>query len=287
MMNFSTTNFSRRQVVAGGLGVLATFGLAACGSSSSSTSTAAATTESTPTSPDDLKTFIVGFDQNFPPYGYVGDDGEFTGFDLELAQEVCSRRGWEYQAEPIEWDAKDALINAGTITCIWNGFTMEGREDGYTFSEPYMTNGQVVVTKKDSGITTFEDLAGKNVQVQTDSAGLEALQSDWPDLMASFASLEEIGEYNTIFMNLEAGACDAVVCDISVFALHDAATPDTYVRLDEYLTQEHDAIGFKKGETLLAEAVNETLKEMDEDGFVEELCAKYADQGLTYDTWCL
>lgn len=91
---------------------------------------------------------VVGFDKGFPPYGYVGDDGEFTGIDLDLAAEVCKRNGWEMKAEPIDWDAKDALLNQGTITCIWNGFTYESREDSYAFSGLYMLNAQVIVVKK-------------------------------------------------------------------------------------------------------------------------------------------
>ena len=110
-------------------------------------------------------TLTVGFDQGYPPYGYVGDDGQFTGFDLELAKAVCEKMGWELKLEPIDWDAKDALIGSGTINCIWNGFTMENREDDYTFSEPYMYNEQVVVVKKDSDAKKLEDLAGKTVLV--------------------------------------------------------------------------------------------------------------------------
>ena len=119
-------------------------------------------------------TLTVGFDQGYPPYGYVGDDGQFTGFDLELAKAVCEKMGWELKLEPIDWDAKDALIGSGTINCIWNGFTMENREDDYTFSEPYMYNEQVVVVKKDSGAKNLEDLAGKTVLTQVDSAALHA-----------------------------------------------------------------------------------------------------------------
>ena len=74
-------------------------------------------------------TLIVGFDQDFPPMGFIGDDGEYTGFDLELAQEVASRLGLEYKPQPIAWDAKDMELESGSIDCIWNGFTMEGRED--------------------------------------------------------------------------------------------------------------------------------------------------------------
>ena len=235
----------------------------------------------------DITTFTVGFDQSYPPYGYVGDDGEFTGFDLDLAAEVAERNGWEVELEPIDWDAKDTLLDSGAITCIWNGFTMEGREDDYTFSSPYMLNGQVIVVKADSGIESFDDLAGKTVITQVDSAALDVLEGDAADLAATFASLEQIGEYNTAFMQLESGAVDAVACDLSIAEYQMAAKPDAYVQLPEMLSEEHYAVGFKKGSDQLADTVTETLKEMDEDGTVEELCEKYAEYGLSYENWVL
>ena len=100
----------------------------------------------------DATTLIVGLDNAYPPYGFIGDDGNLTGFDIDLATEVAARNGWNLELEAIDWDAKDALLNQGTINCIWNGFTMEGREDDYTFSDPYMLNAQVVVVRADSGI---------------------------------------------------------------------------------------------------------------------------------------
>ena len=239
------------------------------------------------TDPSSVTTFIVGFDQSYPPYGFVGDDGEFTGFDLDLAAEVCERNGWTLQLEAIDWDAKDTLLNSGAITCIWNGFTMEGRENDYTFSEPYMLNEQVVVVKADSGIASLDDLAGKAVITQVDSAALDVLEGGMADLAATFASLETIGDYNTAFMQLESGAVDAVACDLSIAQYQMSAKPDVYTQLDEALSSEHYAVGFKKGDTELADTVNATLKEMVADGTVEELCDKYAEYGLTYDNWIL
>ncbi|MBM6774337.1 transporter substrate-binding domain-containing protein [Olsenella profusa] len=237
----------------------------------------------------DTGTLIVGFDSAYPPYGYVGDDGEYTGFDLDLATEVANRNGWGVQLEPVDWDAKDTLLNSGAINCIWNGFTVEGREDDYTFSEPYMLNAQVVVVKADSDITSLADLAGKNVITQVDSAALDVLEGDKADLAATFAggAPQTIGDYNTAFMQLESGAVDAVACDLSIAAYQLAANPDAYVQLDEQLSTEHYAVGFKKGDDATAERVTETLRTMDADGFVEELCGKYADQGISYDNWCL
>ncbi|MBM6675659.1 transporter substrate-binding domain-containing protein [Olsenella uli] len=233
---------------------------------------------------------IVGFDSSYPPYGYVGDDGEYTGFDLDLAQEVAARNDWEVQLEPVDWDAKDTMLDSGAINCIWNGFTMEGREDDYTFSEPYMINGQVVVVRADSGITSFDDLAGKAVITQVDSAAYNVLAGDdatQADLAATFGSLETIGDYNTAFMQLESGAVDAVACDLSISAYQLAAKPDAYVQLDEFLSEEHYAVGFKKGDDATAATVTDTLRAMDEDGFVADLCDKYAADGISYDNWCL
>lgn len=238
----------------------------------------------------DKTTLIVGFDQSYPPYGFVGNDGNFTGFDLDLAAEVASRNGWDIQLEPIDWDAKDTLLNSGAITCIWNGFTMEGRENDYTFSDPYMLNAQVVVVKKGSGIESLADLAGKNVITQTDSAAYDVLAGDEAtkaDLKATFASLDTIGDYNTAFMQLESGAVDAVACDLSIAQYQMSAKPDAYVQLPEDLSSEHYAVGVKKGNTELADAITKTLKEMNEDGTIEKLCEKYAEYGLSYTNWIL
>ena len=268
--------------------LVAALALVGCGGTSAQTagSTAGSASAGSDDSAD-IKTLTVGFDQSYPPYGFVGDDGEFTGFDIELATEAAKRCGWELKLEPIDWDAKDSLLNSGAINCIWNGFTMEGREDDYTFSEPYMLNGQVIVVKKDSGIKSLDDLAGKTVITQTDSAAEDVLNGDKADLAATFASLETIGDYNTAFMQLESGAVDAVACDLSIAQYQLAAKPDEYVQLDEMLSEEHYAVGFKKGDDALASKVTETLKEMDKDGFVKDLCEKYADYGISYDNWVL
>ena len=271
--------------VAAAVALVAALALSACGASPAAGDQGSAGSSSADAS-GEITTLTVGFDQAYPPYGYVGDDGEFTGLDLELAAEVAKRNDWELKLEPIDWDAKDTLLNSGAIACIWNGFTMEGREDDYTFSDPYMLNAQVVVVRADSGIESFEDLAGKTVITQVDSAAEEVLNGDMADLTATFASLETIGDYNTAFMQLESGAVDAVACDLSI-AQYQLAGKDTYKQLDEQLSTEHYAVGFKKGDTVLAEKVTETLKEMDEDGFVKELCDKYADDGVSYDDWLI
>ena len=149
------------------------------------------TEESTAVENDD-ETLGVGFDAAFPPYGYKDDNGEYVGFDLDLAQEVCDRNGWELVKQPIDWDSKDMEIDSETIDCIWNGFTMNGREDDYTWTVPYVDNSQVFVVAADSGITSQADLAGKMVAVQADSSALAALQDEaQADLLSSFGGLQD------------------------------------------------------------------------------------------------
>ena len=289
-------NMNRREFLAAFGTIAASAVLAGCGGKTATTTGAPSDAASTPVPSGDDKSaastmkLIVGFDSAYPPYGYVGDDGSYTGFDLELAQEVGKRVGWEVQLEPIDWDAKDTLMNSGAINCIWNGFTIEGRENDYTFSEPYMLNAQVVVVKKGSGISDLAGLAGKAVITQTDSAAYDVLAGEdaaQADVAATFASLETIGDYNTAFMQLETGAVDAVACDLSIAAYQLAAKPDAYEQLSEQLSSEHYAVGFKKDDEASATQVTDTLKAMDKDGFVKDLCDKYADQGMDYANWCL
>lgn len=227
-------------------------------------------------------TFTVGFDQDFPPMGFVGDDGEYTGFDLELAQEVASRLGLEYVPQPIAWDAKDMELEAGTIDCIWNGFTMNGREDAYTWSDPYMDNSQVFVVAADSGISTLADLAGKVVEVQTDSSA-EAALKDNQELSSSFGTLQTVADYNTAFMDLEMGAVDAIAMDVIVagYQIEQRADGDNYVILDETLAAEEYGIGFKKGNEELRDKVQTALEEMAADGTMAEISDKWFGRDVT------
>ena len=144
---------------------------------------------------------------------------------------MCDKNGWELKLSAIDWDAKDALLAQGNINCIWNGFTMEGREDGYTFSDPYMLNEQVVVVKAGSDISDFAGLSGKTVMTQVDSAALDVLEGDQAEVAATFkgGAAQTIGDYNNAFMQLDSGMIDAVACDLSIAQYQIAANPDKYV----------------------------------------------------------
>ena len=225
-------------------------------------------------------TLIVGFDQDFPPMGFVGDNGEYTGFDLDLAKEVASRLGLEYRAQPIAWDSKDMELESGNIDCIWNGFTITGREDDYTWTTPYMANKQVFVVANDSDIKSQTDLAGKVVEVQADSSAEAALKEN-QDLANTFGQLLTTPDYNTAFMDLEQGAVDAVAMDVIVAGYQIKQRNADFKILDDSLSEEEYGVGFKKGNTELRDKVQGALEEMAADGTLAKISDEWFGEDVT------
>ena len=280
----------KKRFVSAALAAVMALSMTACGSSNSAAETTAADTEAAEsqaeeTTAEEAKTtdggtLIVGFDQDFPPMGFVGDDGEYTGFDLELAQEVAKRLGLEYKAQPIAWDSKDMELESGNIDCIWNGFTMTGREDDYTWTEPYMANQQVFVVANDSDINSQADLAGKIVEVQADSSA-EAALKEAPELTATLKELLTTADYNTAFMDLEQGAVDAIAMDVIVAGYQIQQRNADFKILDDSLSEEEYGVGFKKGNTELRDKVQSTLEEMAEDGTLQEVSEKWFSKDVT------
>lgn len=267
-----------RKFLALALSLSMVFSLNACAGNSTGQSTEEATTVAS----GEKKTFTVGFDAEYAPYGYMDENGEYVGFDLELAQAVCDMEGWELVKQPISWDSKDFELEAGNIDCIWNGFTIDGRENDYEWSDPYADNSQVVVVPEDSDINTLADLAGKIVGVQAASAALSLLtgKGNQADLGATFGTLQEFGDYNTAFMELQAGSIEAVAMDIGVANYQLESRGDGFKMLDEKLNTEQYGIGFLKGNTELRDTVNEDVKKLAEDGTVAKLAEKYGISDL-------
>lgn len=228
--------------------------------------------------------FTIGFDASFPPYGYL-EDGEYVGFDIDLAAEVCKRLDWELVKQPIDWDSKDFELNNGNIDCIWNGFTMDSdRIDKYTWSDAYVDNSQVVIVKKDSGIEKLSDLAGKKVAVQTASSAFTALNGDdCKDLLDSFEELVVVADYETAFMELTSGNVEAVAMDIGVANFKIEGKEDEYLILSEEIIKEQYAIGFKLGNTEVRDKVQGALDAMVKDGTF----AKIAKEWGLEDAVCL
>lgn len=232
------------------------------------------------------QTLVVGFDPEFPPFGFVNENGEYDGFDLALAKELCVRLGWEFKAVAINWDSKDNELATGSISCIWNGFTCTGRENEYTWSDAYVDNSIVVVVKADSGIQSLADLAGKTVMVQSASSGADALNGNTA-LKDTLKQVVELGDYNLGFMELKQGSVDAIVVDQGVAAYQIANNEGNYIILDESVSTEQYAVGFLKGNTELRDQVNAELLKMAQDGTMEKIGEAYVQDGLVLESLCL
>ncbi|HHY81919.1 MAG TPA: amino acid ABC transporter substrate-binding protein [Clostridiales bacterium] len=224
--------------------------------------------------------FTVGFDQDFPPMGFIDENGEFTGFDLELAAEVAKRLKLELVLQPIIWDAKDFELESRNIDCVWNGFTINGREDKYTWTEPYMANRQVFMVRSDSGITKLADLAGKTVAVQKESSAEDALAKN-PDLLNSFGNLITAADYNIALMDLEAGGVDAVALDEIVANYYIQNKGSKFVILEETLAEEEYGVGFLLGNEELRDAVQKALEDMAKDGTLKSISEKWFGKDVT------
>lgn len=229
---------------------------------------------------------IVGFDAEFPPFGFIAEDGSYDGFDLAMAKELCARLGWDFEAVAIDWNSKDAELAAGNINCIWNGFTYTGREDEYTWSDPYVDNSIVVVVKADSGINSLADLADKILMSQSGSSATDAINGN-EAFKASLKEVVELPDYNTGFMELKQGTVDAVAADLGVAAFQMANNEGNYVMLGEPISTEQYAIGFLKGNDTLRDAVNAELLKMAEDGTMMSIAENYVDEGLVPESLCL
>ena len=226
------------------------------------------------------KKFVVGFDSEFPPMGFVADDGSYTGFDLDLAEEVAKRLDMEFVAQPISWDAKDQELKSGNIDCIWNGFTISGREDQYAWTEAYMENDQVVVVRADSDIVALDDLADKIVAVQKDSSGLAALQEN-SALTDTFADLIEVDSYLNAMMELESGAVDAFVMDEIVARYEIQSSGKDFKVLDEAVASEEYGVDFAIGNEELRDQVQATLEEMAADGTLAKISEEWFGADVT------
>ena len=226
-------------------------------------------------------TLIVGFDANFPPYGFSVGRGEYMGFDLDLAQEVCNRNNWTLVKQPIDWSAKDSELNSGAIDCIWNGFSINGRENDYTWSNPYINNKQVFVVKSDSNINSLADLKGKNVEVQKGSSVSSALKGDNKTLADTFGRMVEVADYNSAILDLKVGHCDAVILDSGVaqYQVNNGNHSGLKIINGTVLSEQY-GIGFKLGNTQLKDQVQKTLDEMYADGTVSKIAENYSSYGV-------
>lgn len=255
------------------LGVVA---LAGCGGAKDSGSQVDA---SSAAPAGNAEVLVVGFDQSFPPMGFKDKEKGFTGFDIELAQMVGEKTGMEIKLQPIDWDSKDAELDSGNINCIWNGFTMTGREGKYEFSKPYMKNRQVIVVKKDADVKNLQDLKGKRLELQQGSTAENAL-NEHKEFKDSLGEVTMVPENLTALSDLEQGSCDGVLMD-EVVARYNIEQGRALKVLDDSLSEEQYAVGLKLGNTELRDKIDEALEALAKEGKLAELSKKYFGEDIT------
>lgn len=223
--------------------------------------------------------FILGLDDSFPPMGFKNEDNEIVGFDIDVAKEVCKGLGVELIVQPIDWNAKEQELITGNIDCIWNGFTVtDKRKERMCFSLPYLQNAQVIIVK-DNNIKSISDLYGKTLGLQAGSTASNALSSNKE--LKSKIDVLEYKDNLTALMDLEIGGIDCVVMDLLVanVAIKKSNT-DLYI-LDERLSYEDYAVGFRKEDKKLCEAINKQLIRLSEDGTLANISQKWFNSNIT------
>ena len=226
------------------------------------------------------KTFIMGVDPEYPPFSYLGDDGKFTGFDVEICQAVCDELGWDLKVFGVNWDQKLVQLDSNECDCIWSGMTIldSMKDAGYVISKPYYDNTQVIMVKEGSDIKSSADLAGKSVAVQLGTSG-ESLLSEGGDLESlakTFGSLMTCDSFLKCFTELGGGAVDAVIVDKPVATSYVQQNAG-FTILDEELGAEQYGIAFRSGDQELCDTVQAAVQKIVDNGTYAKIAEKYPD----------
>jgi len=231
------------------------------------------------TNPGGQETYVIGLDDTFAPMGFRNEQGELVGFDIDLSAEVAERLDYHFVYQPIDWSVKEQELNSGNIDMIWNGYGITPeREEQVLFSDVYLESTQLVVTSADSEpIESLNDLIGKTVTTQSSSTSLRIMEEEWPDEV--FNGLEDLvlyPNYNNAFLDLDAGRVDAVMVGgiYGNYVVNQRGEENYDIFTDE-TTVEPIGVGFREGDTALAEEINTVLEEMKSDGTFDEIHSKW------------
>ena len=229
---------------------------------------------------EEAKKFTMGIDAEYPPFSYMGDDGEYTGFDVEICRAACEKLGWEFAVFGVNWDQKLVQLDAKECDCVWSGMTLldSMKEAGYVLSAPYYDNTQVLLVKADSGYTGYADLAGKDVAVQLGTSGeaLLAEDGDCADIAATFNQVVTCDSFLKCFAELDGGAVDAVFVDLPVAAAY-AAENEGFTVLNENLGAEQYGIAFRSDDQATCDAIEGAVADLVKDGTYAKIAEKYPD----------
>ena len=222
-----------------------------------------------------LEPIVVGIDK-FEPYTYLDVNGDYTGVDIEIAEQVFHRLGYEPEFQFITWSEKNANLADGTIDCIWSCYSMNDREDDYQWAGPYLYSRQVIAVGSDSSIYDFEDLSDKNVGVQVTTRAanlfLHTIESPLPEVkqVNCFATKEDM------FAALRNGYVDAIAGHEALLNQFITNGKGEYRLLEESPHVSRVGVAFEKGTHVeLTQEMDELIREMSQDGTIGSIAEKY------------
>ncbi|WP_077074580.1 amino acid ABC transporter substrate-binding protein [Aedoeadaptatus urinae] len=226
---------------------------------------------------DKSKTYVLGMDDTFAPMGFRDEKGELVGFDVELAQAAAKEMGIKIECQPIDWTVKETELDSGNVDFLWNGYSITPeREKKVLFSDPYMDNRQIIITLKDSPVNSKADLAGKRITVQGESSALEAVMKDDAFVKSLAEPPVEYATNTECFKDIEAKRCDAIVVDEVLARYYMKQNgEENYKVLEDNFGEEKFAVGMRKDDAALQEALNKALAKLKEDGTYDEIYKKY------------
>ena len=226
------------------------------------------------------KSITVGFDNTFVPMGFEEKNGNYAGFDIELAKYVSKKLGITVHFQPIDWDMKETELQNGTIDAIWNGYSAtDERREKVAFTIPYMQNTQILVVKKTSGIHSVEDMTGKVLGAQNGSSGMLDFE-EHPEVLKNRVKGGDSDQYQSVneaIIDLKNDRIDALLIDrvYADYYLTTEGITDEYDPIPSGFESESFAVGVRPADKKLLEALNQAFKELYQEGIFQQISQKW------------
>lgn len=226
------------------------------------------------------KSITVGFDNTFVPMGFEEKNGNYAGFDIELAQYVSKKLGITIHFQPIDWDMKETELQNGTIDAIWNGYSAtDERREKVAFTIPYMQNTQILVVKKTSGIHSVEDMNGKVLGAQNGSSGMLDFE-EHPEVLKNRVKGGDADQYQSVneaIIDLKNDRIDALLIDrvYADYYLTTEGISDEYDTIPSGFESESFAVGVRPADKKLLEALSQAFKELYQEGIFQQISQKW------------
>lgn len=237
---------------------------------------------------ENQKTIVIGFDNTFVPMGFQDKSGKNIGFDIDLANEVFKKYNIKVQWQAINWDLKETELKNGNIDLIWNGYSKTSeREKTVLFSDEYMINEQVIVTKKSKNIVNKDQLKDKVLGAQTGSSGYDSFNSN-SEILKSIVKNNDATQYesfNEALIDLENDRIDALLIDrvYANYYLKQQNKLQDYNIINAGFEGDSFAVGARKADTTLVKKVNEAFKELYKEGKFQEISNKWFGEDVATD----